>query len=76
MVGLAEYFAKLNTYKPKYFIGDRVFGKWNKIPFVASVLRDEESGVMVHADLPIKYKEEYQTLLIIPHKDVKLLKEF
>ena len=74
MVGLAEYFEARNTYKPKYQIGDRVFGKWNKIPFVASVLRDEEHGIMVQSDLPVKHKNSYQTILTVDRKDVKLLK--
>ena len=75
MVGLAEYFESQNTFKPKYQMGDRVFGKWNKIPFIASVLREEEYGILVQADLPIKHKNSYRTILTVERKDVKLLKE-
>ena len=39
MASLAEYFEK-NRYKPKYFLGDRVFGYWNKIPFIGTVGND------------------------------------
>jgi hypothetical protein len=34
-----DYFEKIG-YKPKYHIGDRVFGYWNKIPFVGTVGND------------------------------------
>jgi hypothetical protein len=76
MVSLADYFAK-NRYKPVYEIGDRVFGKYNKIPFIGTVGNDtvisEIDGpqVSVHLDLPIKVGKEYKTLLILKHKDIK-----
>ena len=73
-MGLAEYFELRNTCKPQYQMGDRVFGKWNKIPFIASVLRDEAEGLMVQTDLPVKHKNSYQTILTVDRKDVKLLK--
>lgn len=76
MASLAEYFAK-NRYQAKYQIGDRVIGKWNKIPFVGSVGNDtvisEEKGpqVSVQLDLPIKYDGKVYTVLIVKHKDIK-----
>ena len=77
MASLEDYFARRDADKPKrkYDIGDRVFGHWNKIPFIASVLREEVNGVMVQTDLPVKYKNSYQTILTVDRKDVKLLTE-
>ncbi len=77
MVSLAEYF-KQNRYQAKYDIGDRVFGKWNKIPFVGTVGNDtlinetEGPRITVHVDLPIKYKDKIYTVIIVKHKDIKL----
>lgn len=79
MGSLAEYFAA-NRYKAKYQIGDRVFGYWNKIPFVGSVGNDtliseiEGPRISVHLDLPIKYDNKVHNILIVKHKDVKLYK--
>jgi hypothetical protein len=75
-----EYFER-NAYKPVYFLGDRVFGYWNKIPFIGSVGNDrviDNTGphIIVHLDLPIKYKDEIKNILIVKHKDIKPLKEF
>ena len=79
MASLAEYFAK-NRYQAKYDIGDRVIGKWNKIPFVGTVGNDtlinEEEGprISIHLDLPIKYKDKIYTILFVKHKDIKYYK--
>lgn len=79
MSGLAEYFEK-NRYKPKYFIGDRVQGKWNGIPFRGTVGNDtlinetEGPRISVFSDLPIKYKGKYHNIIIVKHKDVKEFK--
>lgn len=76
MASLAEYFAKRDADLPKakFEIGDRVFGFWNKLPVAGSVLRDVEAEVLIQADLPIKYKDGYFTILTLKQKDVKLLK--
>jgi hypothetical protein len=80
MANLAEYFAE-HRYKPKYQIGSRVIGTWNKIPFVGTVGNDtvisEKEGprLTVFIDLPIKYKGTWQHTFIFPrHKDVRPLK--
>lgn len=79
MASLAEYFAK-NRYQAKYDIGDRVMGKWNKIPFVGSVGNDtlvseiEGPRVSIHLDLPIKYEGKVYNVIIVKHKDIKLYK--
>ncbi len=75
MSSLAEYFDKV-TYKAKYHIGDRVYGKWNKIPFVGSVGNDScpdgvTPRVSIHLDLPVKYKDKVHTILFVEHKDIK-----
>lgn len=76
MASLAEYF-KANRYQAKYDIGDRVIGKWNKIPFVGTVGNDslvselEGPKVSVHLDLPIKYKDKIHTIIFVKHKDIK-----
>lgn len=79
MPSLAEYF-KLNRYKAKYDIGDRVIGKWNKIPFVGTVGNDtliselEGPRISIHLDLPIKYEDKIYTFIIVKHKDIKYFK--
>lgn len=79
MASLEEYF-KANRYKPKWFIGDRVEGKWNGIPFVGSVGNDglvselEGPKVSVHVDLPILYKDEIYTIIFLKPKELKARK--
>lgn len=81
MASLAEYFAK---HRPAavWNLGDRVFGKWNKIPFIGTVgvdnMVNEQEGprVIVHLDLPIKYQDTIHTFVKVKQKDIKFLKEF
>lgn len=81
MSNLAEYFAK-NRYHPTWHIGDRVLGKWNKIPFVGTVGNDslvseaEGPRVSVHLDLPIAFKGNVHTMIIVKPKDIKRLVDF
>lgn len=81
MANYAEYFEK-RSYKPKYQIGDRIFGRWNKIPFIGSVGNDslvselEGPRISVHLDLPIKHNGTVHNILIVKHKDVKPLVSF
>jgi len=76
MGNVADYFERI-AYKPKWTIGDRVFGHWNKIPFVGTVGNDtlisEEQGprISVHLDLPIKFKDKVQTVVFVKHRDIK-----
>lgn len=73
-----DYFDRIG-YKPKYFIGDRVFGHWNKIPFVGTVGNDtvinevEGPRISIFLDLPIIYKDSIKQIIIVKHKDIKLL---
>jgi len=73
-----DYFNRIG-YKPVYHLGDRVIGKWGKIPFVATVGNDRcidgvNPDITVHLDLPIKVDGEIKMFLIVKHKDVKLYK--
>lgn len=78
MSNLAEYFEK-NRYKPKWSIGDRVFGYYDKIPFVGTVGNDtlinDTIGpqVSVHLDLPIKIDKSFKTIIIVKPKELKRL---
>ena len=74
-----DYFERIG-YKPKYWIGDRVFGYYNKKPFVGTVGNDtiineiEGPRVSILVDLPIKVDNVYRSVIIVKHKDIKRLK--
>jgi hypothetical protein len=73
-----DYFNRIG-YKPVYHLGDRVIGKWGKIPFVGTVGNDRcidgvNPDITIHLDLPIKVDGEIKMFLIVKHKDVKLYK--
>jgi len=76
MASLAEYFAA-NRYRATWCIGDRVHGRWNKIPFVGTVGNDtlinEIQGprVSVHLDLPIKYNNHIHNIIFVKPGDIK-----
>jgi hypothetical protein len=71
-----NYFERIG-YKPIWHIGDRVIGKWNKIPFVGTVGNDtkindlEGPRISVHLDLPIKFDKQVYYVIIVKHKDIK-----
>ncbi len=74
MASLAEWFEKQPRYKPKWEYGARVFGYWNKIPFVGMVVADRERDhILVHSDLPIKVDGKLNNVIIVKHKDIKSL---
>ena len=81
MPNYAEYF-ELNRYKPKYSIGDRVFGHYQKIPFIGSVGNDtlineiEGPRVSVHLDLPMRTKDGICGIVLVKHKDIRPLKDY
>ena len=76
-----DYFNKIG-YKPKYFLGDRVSGKWNKTPFIGTVGNDtviseiEGPRISIHLDLPIKFNDIIHNYIFVKHKDIKPLKDF
>ena len=65
--------------KPKWVYGDRIFAKYNKIPIVGMVIREDyedRSMVLVHSDLPVKDgDEELRWVFLVPSKSIKQLKE-
>ena len=72
----SDYFNSVG-YKPTWYIGDRVFGYWNKIPFVGTVGNDtvinhvEGPRISVHLDLPIKFDKQVHYVIIVKHEDIK-----
>ena len=81
MPNYAEYFLK-NRPKPVWEVGDRVFGRWNKIPFIGTVANDnmvsEEEGpkVSVFLDLPILHKDKIYSIIFVKQKQIKKLTKF
>jgi len=79
MGNIADYFER-TAYQPEYALGDRVTGKWNKIPFMGTVgndtLLNHRDGpyVTVHLDLPIRFDQQVKNVIIAKHKDIKRLK--
>jgi hypothetical protein len=74
MASLSDYFAKQPRYTPKWEYGSRVFGHWNKIPFVGMVVADRERDhILVHSDLPIIVDGKLNNVIIVKHKDIKSL---
>jgi len=77
----AEYFERI-SYKSTWHIGDRVIGKYNKIPFIGTVGNDalisliEGPRVTVHLDLPIKVDDVYKSFIIVKPKELRRLTEF
>jgi hypothetical protein len=72
-----DYFQRIG-YKAKYQIGDRVFGHWNKIPFVGTVGNDrviDKTGpqVTIHLDLPIKHEQQVRNVIVVRHRDITKL---
>lgn len=80
MANLTDYF-EAKAYKPKYYIGDRIMGTHNGIPFVGTVGNDrlinEINGpeITVHLDLPMKIENDFRSIIIAKHKNVRPLKE-
>ena len=81
MASLEEYFRK-NRPQSIWNIGDRVFGRWNKIPFIGTVGNDnmiselEGPRVSIFLDLPIKHQDTIYSIIFVKQKDIKLLKDF
>jgi hypothetical protein len=81
MASQTDYFNRIG-YKPKYHLGDRVFGYWNKIPFIGSVGNDtviselEGPRITIHLDLPIKFQNKINNIVVVKHKDIKPLTVF
>ena len=78
MATQSDYFNKIG-YRHVYDIGDRVFGHYNKIPFVGTVGNDRRINdidgpeVTVHLDLPMQLKDRVTMFIIVKHKNIKRL---
>lgn len=77
MASLTDYFER-NAYQSTYSIGDRVFGHYNRIPFVGTVGNDRSKvggdpnpEVTIHLDLPMKLTSGTTSFIIVKHKDIK-----
>jgi hypothetical protein len=76
-----DYFNRIG-YQATYHIGERVFGHWNKIPFIGTVGNDRKINdidgpeITIHLDLPILFNKTIHNFIIVKHKDIKLLKDF
>ena len=74
-----DYFERIG-YRARYQIGDRVFGRWNAIPFVGTVGNDrviDKTGpqVTIHLDLPIRHEQQVRNVIVVRHRDIsKLIK--
>jgi hypothetical protein len=76
MSSLTDFFNR-DAYKPTYFLGDRVFGHWNNIPFIGSVGNDRgKDNILVHVDLPISIDKKSNNIIIVKHSDITPLKVF
>ena len=81
MNSIAEYFAR-RSQPVTYHLGDRVSGRYNKIPFIGTVgvehLVSEARGVevVVMLDLPLWYQGQYLKIIIVRPQDLKPLVKF
>lgn len=80
MATLSEYFAKERP-QPFFEFGTRVYGKYNKIPFIGTIYTDnmvnEEQGprLSIHLDLPIMVDGNVKTIIIDTYDKFKGLSE-
>jgi hypothetical protein len=77
-MGYAEYFADKNkdTPRPKFDLGTRVFGRFSGVPFIGTVVREQDKRVLIHTDLPVKVKNDIHNIVTVLAKDIKKLVEF
>jgi len=82
MSSLTDYFAK-SAYKPKYYIGDRVFGYYGKTPFIGTVGNDRLVSLIngpeitVQLDLPILTENGFRSIIVVKHKQIRqILKDY
>ena len=75
---LADEFARRDAHlpKPKWNYGDRVFAKYSNFPLVGMVIRQNELGVLIHADLPLVLEEGVRFVVYCNLKTVKKLLVF
>lgn len=75
MSSLTRYFERRDADlpRPRYNSGDRVFGHWNRIPFVGTVVREIAPLAMIQVDLPVKYEGTIHNIITPKLKDIKPL---
>jgi len=61
--------------KPKYQIGDRVFGRYENIPFIGSVLGDTNKRVKVQLDLSFKHNDKVVNFVEVEYNQISKLQE-
>ena len=67
----------MNRYKPKYFLGDKVKGKYNDVSWTGTVLNDtylnDEEGpyILVYLDKSMKIDGDERNILKLKHDEVK-----
>ena len=78
LMGYAEYFANRHrdTPRPKFDPGARVFGRFIGVPFIGTVVREQDKRVLIHTDLPVKIKNHIHNIVSVHTKDIKPLVEF
>lgn len=70
-----EYFQERN-YKPTYYLGDRVRGRWQDRPFSGTVAIDSNPyvngtpTVKVFLDLPLVIDGALHTMISVTHDDI------
>lgn len=74
---VATYFEK-NRAKPKFLIGDKVWGKYQGVMFRGTVgndhVVDSEPVVSVHLYLPLTIDGKTHNILFVSQEDLKLSK--
>ena len=81
MSSLAEYFEN-NRPKPVWQIGDRVFGRWQGVPFIGTVGNDtmvsELIGprVSVFLDLPFIWEGQQVNVVFVKQNEIVKLRSF
>ena len=81
MASLKDYFEARDKDKPapKWVYGDRVSGKYNKIPVMGTVVREDyedPSLVLCHLDLPVNDEGDCRYIVRVPSKSIKRLKVY
>lgn len=81
MSSLAEYFEK-NRPKPVWHIGDRVFGRWQGVPFIGTVGNDNMVSeligprVSVFLDLPFIWEGQQVNIVFVKQNEIVKLRSF
>lgn len=76
---LKDYFEE-HRYQSKYEFGTRIYGEWNKIPFIGTIYGDSVINptfgprLVILLDLPIKFDKVVYSVIIDKHKNVKNIK--